>query len=151
MLTCLKMLVIFLICGDEYVKVAHLVLLLELFRSILSLSRLAGLGGFRCCAQCVICVAIPYLVVLCWVGVRAFCWWRLSLQLNIPHKDTTALTSYGFVPLLLQCRTPYTAVHTLVLLMMDIIMPETCWDKSLIINIGLVASCWFLCLHRMLA
>ena len=33
---------------------------------------------------------------------------------------------YGFVPLLLQCRTPYAAVHTLVLLMMGITMPETC-------------------------
>ena len=46
-----------------------------------------------------------------------------------------------------QCRTPYAAVHTLVLLMMGIMMPETCWDKSLIINIKLVASCWFLSLH----
>ena len=26
-------------------------------------------------------------------------------------------------------------------------MPETCWDKSLIINIRLIASCWFLSLH----
>ena len=51
------------------------------------------------------------------------------------------------LPLLLQCRTPYAAVHTLVLLMMGIMMPETCWDKSLIINIVLVASCWFLSLH----
>ena len=42
-----------------------------------------------------------------------------------------------------QCRTTYAAVHTLVLLMMGIMMPEICWDKSLIINIGLVASCWF--------
>ena len=42
---------------------------------------------------------------------------------------------------------PYAAVHTLVLLMMGIMMPETCWDKSLIINIRLVASCWFLSLH----
>ena len=46
-----------------------------------------------------------------------------------------------------QCRTPYAAVHTLVLLMMGIMVPETCWDKSLIINIRLVASCWFLSLH----
>ena len=46
-----------------------------------------------------------------------------------------------------QCRTPYAAVHTLVLLMMGVMMPETCWDKSLIINIRLVASCWFLSLH----
>jgi len=27
-----------------------------------------------------------------------------------------------------QCRTPYAAVHTLFLLMMGIMMPETCWD-----------------------
>ena len=46
-----------------------------------------------------------------------------------------------------QCRTPYAAVHTLVLLMMGIMMPETCWDKSLIINIRLVASSWFLSPH----
>ena len=46
-----------------------------------------------------------------------------------------------------QCRTPYEAVHALVLLMMGIMMPETCWDKSLLINIRLVASCWFLSLH----
>ena len=53
------------------------------------------------------------------------------------------VTSYGFVPLLLQCRTPYATVHNLVLLMMGIMMPAICWDKSLIINIRLVASCWF--------
>ena len=47
-----------------------------------------------------------------------------------------------------QCRTPYAAVHTLVLLMMGIMLPETCWDKSLLINIRLVASCWFLSLHH---
>jgi len=43
-----------------------------------------------------------------------------------------------------QCRTPYAAVHSLVLLKMGIMMPETCCDRSLIINIRLVASCWFL-------
>jgi len=42
-----------------------------------------------------------------------------------------------------QCRTPYAVVYGLVLLMMGIMMPETCWDRSLIINIRLVASCWF--------
>jgi len=47
----------------------------------------------------------------------------------------------------LQCRTPYAVIHDLVLLMMGIMMPETCWDRSLIIKIGLVASCWFLSLH----
>ena len=46
-----------------------------------------------------------------------------------------------------QRRTPYAAVHPLVLLMMGIMMPETCSDKSLIINIRLIASCWFLSLH----
>ena len=46
-----------------------------------------------------------------------------------------------------QCRTPYAAVRTLVLLMMGIMIPETCWDKSLVINVRLVASCWFLSLH----
>ena len=48
-----------------------------------------------------------------------------------------------------QCSTPYAAVHTLVLLMIGIMIPETCWDKSMIINIRLVASCWFLSLHPM--
>ena len=46
-----------------------------------------------------------------------------------------------------QCRTPYAVIHGLVLLMMVIMMPETCWDRSLIINIGLVASCWFISVH----
>ena len=31
--------------------------------------------------------------------------------------------------------------------MMGVMLPETCWDRSLIINIGLVASCWFISLH----
>ena len=46
-----------------------------------------------------------------------------------------------------QCRTPYGAVHGLILLTMGIMLPETCWDRSLMINIGLVVSCWFLSLH----
>ena len=45
-----------------------------------------------------------------------------------------------------QCRTPYAAVHTIFLLMMGIMMPETCCD-SFIINIRLVTSCWSLSLH----
>ena len=44
-------------------------------------------------------------------------------------------------------RTPCSVIHGLVLLMMGIMMPETCWDRSLIINIGLVASFWFLSLN----
>jgi len=46
-----------------------------------------------------------------------------------------------------QCWTSYAVIHGLVLLMMGIMMPETCWDSSLTINIGLVASCWFLSLQ----
>ena len=39
------------------------------------------------------------------------------------------------------------AVRTVKVTVMGIMMPETCWDKSLIINIRLVASCWFLSLQ----
>jgi len=46
-----------------------------------------------------------------------------------------------------QCRTPNAVVHSLFLLKVGIMMPETCWDRSLIINIRLVSSCWFLSLH----
>ena len=46
-----------------------------------------------------------------------------------------------------QCRTPYAEVHGLVLLIMGIMMPETWWDRSFIINNRLFASCWFLSLH----
>ena len=46
-----------------------------------------------------------------------------------------------------QCRTPYSVIHGIVLHMMGIMMPETCWGRSLMINIGLVASCWFISLH----
>ena len=45
-----------------------------------------------------------------------------------------------------QCRTPYALAHGLALLM-GIMMDETSWDRSLIINIRLVASCWFISLH----
>ena len=68
MLVCLKMLVICLICGDEYVKVAHLVPLLEgvwvgvgdlgkeLFRCILSLNCVSrGRGIPLLCAMCNMC------------------------------------------------------------------------------------------------
>ena len=49
-----------------------------------------------------------------------------------------------------RCRTPYAEVHTLVLLKMGIMMTETCWDRDLIINIKLVASCWFPFLHHLI-
>ena len=46
-----------------------------------------------------------------------------------------------------QYRTPFAVIHSLVLLKMGIMMPGTCWDRSLIINTRIVSSCWFLFLH----
>jgi len=50
-------------------------------------------------------------------------------------------------------RTSHAVGHGLVLLMMGIMMPETCWDRSLIVKIELVASCWFflftLCIYTL--
>ena len=42
-----------------------------------------------------------------------------------------------------QCKTPYAVIHGIYLLMMGIMMTETCWDRSLIINKRLFAYCWF--------
>jgi len=89
---------------------------------------------------------------------------RIRYQLNTTpytytHKIPTMLTIHystqrhyrshilRFFPLLLQRRTPYAIVHSLVLLKMGIMMPETCWDRRLTINVRFVASCWFLSLH----
>jgi len=64
---------------------------------------------------------------------RKQCATQLTTQL-------TCITAYG-------AEIPYAVIHGLVHLMMGIMMPETCWDRSLIINIGLVASCWFISFH----
>jgi len=40
-------------------------------------------------------------------------------------------------------RTPHAVGYGLILVMMGIMMSETCWDRCLIINIELFASCWF--------
>ena len=69
--------------------------------------------------------------------------WRLLFDFTVHTARVPAPHNHSHHN---QCRIPYAAVHTLVL-MVGIMMPETCWDKSLIINIGLVASCWFLSLH----
>jgi hypothetical protein len=76
MLVCLKMLVTFLICGDEYVKVAHFVPFLkvvgvgdfgcDMLHCILSCNQVSTDGGML--LQCAVCVAIPHIVVLCQVG-----------------------------------------------------------------------------------
>jgi len=67
--------------------------------------------------------------------------WAVCTQLTTQLHTTTANHSQHN-----QCRTSYAVVHGLVLLMMGIMMPETCCDRCLIINIELVASCWFLSL-----
>ena len=75
---------------------------------------------------------------LCGAGTQAVCTVKVhTARVPAPHNHSHHN----------QCRTPFAAVHTLVLLMMGIMVPETCWDKSVIINIRLVASCWFLSLH----
>jgi len=50
-----------------------------------------------------------------------------------------------------QCRKLYAVIDSLVLLMMGVMVPETCWDRSLIINIRLVASCWFFSLFTLVS
>jgi hypothetical protein len=70
---------------------------------------------------------------LCGAGTRAVC----TDCVPAPHNHSQHN----------QCRTPYAAVQALLLLMKGIMMPETCWDRSLIIKIRLVASCWFFSLH----
>jgi len=88
-----------------------------------------------------LCVADS--VRLGWSGVRIAGW---SLQ-HGHHSNPAAPNLQHNHSQHNQCRTPYAVIHGLVLLMMSIMMPETCWDRSLIINIGLVASCWFISLH----
>jgi len=51
------------------------------------------------------------------------------------------------MPIIRRTRLCSTSVHGLALLMMGIVMPETCWDRSLILNIRLFACCWFLSVH----
>jgi len=85
------------------------------------------------CTGCAGCGCVELGRKLC-----ALCAPQLTTQL---HKTTANHSLHN------QCRTPHAVGHGLILLMMDIMMPETCWDRSLIINIGLVASCWFISLH----
>jgi hypothetical protein len=43
-----------------------------------------------------------------------------------------------------QCWTLYAVIHYIVLLMMGILMPESCWPKKHRINVICVASSWFI-------
>ena len=84
---------------------------------------------------------------LCGAGTRAVCTVKVIVRTVTFTVHTARVPAPHNHIHHNQCRTPYAAVHTLVLVVMGIMMPETCWDKSLIINIRLVASCWFLSLH----
>jgi len=93
------------------------------------------------------CVRLPF-VYFFKMNIIFFVW-KFSLQTHNTFPQCTQFTypaSHNHSQHN-QCRTPYAVIHGLVLLMMGIMMPETCWDRSLIINIGLVASCWFISLN----
>jgi len=111
---------------------------------------------------CWIATLVILFLVLCvlefrcgWVGMVSvlhwLCWLWLALVVELRRDLHAVYTAHDAAPhnhsQYNQCRTSYAVVHGLVMLMMGIMMPETCWDRSLIINIGLVASCWFLSLH----
>jgi len=84
---------------------------------------------------------------LCWLwlcGAGSQAVWRLQWPSHSAHRLRPSSTQ----PQPAQpVQNTICSSTGLVLLMMGIMMPETCWDWSLIINIGLVASCWFLSLH----
>ena len=92
---------------------------------------------------CIWCSALV-VVVWSWV-VRCVHCVKVTVR-TVTFTQCTQLTTQLHTTTASTTRTPYAVTHGLVLLMMGIIMPETCWDRSLIINIGLVASCWFLSL-----
>ena len=85
---------------------------------------------------------------LCGAGTRAVCTvWKLLLDFHTVH--TARVTAPHNHSQHNQCSTPHAVVHGLVLLMTGIMMPETCSDGSWIINIRLVASCWFFSLFTL--
>ena len=97
------------------------------------------------CAGCAGCGSLWLCGAASWVVCTV---WRLLFDFTQCTQFTTQLhTTTANDNQHNQCRTPYAVVHGLILLMMGIMMPETCWDRSLITNIGLGASCWFLSFH----
>ena len=89
------------------------------------------------------------LLWLCGAGLRAVCTLKVIVRtVTFTAHTARSPTSHNHSKHK-QCRTPYAVIHNLVLLKMGIMMPETCCDRSLIINTRLVASCWFLSLHPM--
>jgi len=97
---------------------------------------------------CIWCSALVVLAVIVWNRIVS-CVHCVHVTFRLRH---TVHTAYDPAPhnhsQHNQCRTPYAVIHGLVLLMMGIMMPETCWDRSLIRGIGLVASYWFISLHH---
>ena len=94
------------------------------------------------------CIWCSALVVWSWDVSCVHC---VKVTVRLSSNLRTVHTAYDTAPHnhshYNQCRTPHAVIHGLALLMMGIMMPETCWDKILIINIGLVASC-FISLHN---
>ena len=60
---------------------------------------------------------------LCGAGTRPVCTVKVTVTFTVHTACVPAPHNHSHH---YQCRTPYAAVHTLVLLMMGIIMPETC-------------------------
>ena len=87
------------------------------------------------------------LAVVVWNWVVSFVHCVKVTVRTVTITQCTELTTQLYTTTASTTTTPYIVVHGLVLLKMGILMPETCWDRSLIISIGLVASCWFFSLH----
>ena len=84
------------------------------------------------------CGVLPGCVGCGWLWLAVVVW---SCVVSCVHcvKYTARLQPQPTQP----GRTPHAVVHSIILLVMGIMMPETCWDIILIVNIELVASCWF--------
>jgi len=100
---------------------------------------------FRRTRLCTTAYGVPHW--LCWLWLCGAGSWAVCTVWKLLFDFHTVHTAHDLAPhnhsQHNQCRTPYVVVHALILLMMGIMVPETCWDRHLTINISLVASCWF--------
>ena len=140
-------------------KIATILLFIFKFLSqhvadiIMPITRRTSMCSAACCVLHLLCwlrLCVARRWAVCTVKVHMTLWnWKVHFQgAQCTVKLHNALwksTVHSFrVPATHnhsqhnQCRTPHAAVHTLVLLMMGIIMSETCWDRSLIKNVRLV-------------
>ena len=76
-------------------------------------------------------LVVMAVVVWSWDAICVHCegYWRYCWNSDLHTEHTARVPAPHNHSHHNQCRTPYAAVHTLVLLMMGIMMPETCWDK----------------------